>query len=124
MAGTGGRTSGTWNKGENPKMQKGTKQKRTLLKESLGLTNWGKLKSFIENEGAEKLVDELQHLKGKDYILAYSSLAEFIRPKQQRTTIAGDPNNPLYTSGIDLSGLSPEELRVFIKAYQIRREEQ
>lgn len=115
MPGKGGRTSGTWKKGENPKMKKGTRQKRTVLKESIGLSNWAKLKSFVENEGAEKLVDEIATLNGKDFITAYTSLAEFVKPKLQRTQIAGDPDEPIH-SAIDLSKLPNEVLEAIINA--------
>lgn len=91
-------------------MKKGTKQKKTVLKESLGLTNWSKLRSFVENEGAEKLVTEMLNLNGKDFINAYTSLAEFVKPKLQRTTLLGDPSLPLVTTNVDYSKLSPEVL--------------
>jgi hypothetical protein len=95
MAGKGGKRSTTWKKGENPTRQPGQKSKSTLLKESLGLANWDKLTSYIENEGSEKLVDEMDKLSGKDFINAYSSLAEFVKPKLNRTTLVGDKDKPL-----------------------------
>lgn len=107
MAGKGGRTAGTWKKGENPRMQKGAKHKATILKESVGLNSWEKLKSFIENEGAEKLVDEMQDMTGKNYVIAYSTLAEFIKPKLQRTTVVGEEDQPLV---VKLEGGTIEEL--------------
>jgi hypothetical protein len=68
----GGRKKSTWPKGKKPPVQrpKGSKNKKTLLKESLGLKNWDKLVSFVNNEAAEKLVDEIYKLNGKDYIYA------------------------------------------------------
>jgi hypothetical protein len=108
MAGKGGIRSTSWKKGENPKRKEGQKSKTTLLKESMGLSNWDRLASFIKNEGAEKLVDELSTLKGRDFINAYSGLAEYVKPKLQRTTIEGDPDKPLVTSNLD--NLSFQEL--------------
>lgn len=97
-------------------MKKGTKQKKTRLKESLGLSNWQKLRSFIENEGAEKLVDEMLKLSGKEFITAYGTLAEYVKPKLQRTTVVGDPNAPLIQSNVDVTKLPTEALEAIVKA--------
>jgi hypothetical protein len=64
--------------------RKGVKNKRTILKESLGLTNFDKLASFIKNEGSEKLVNELQKLNSASYIYAWQAVAEFVKPKLTR----------------------------------------
>lgn len=87
-----GRTKGTWPKGKKPpvKKPKGAKSKRTLLKEKLGLKNWSELQSFIETHGIEKAVKEMQKLKGKDYMTAFTSLTEFVKPKLARTEVLAD----------------------------------
>jgi hypothetical protein len=108
MAGKGGKTSTSWKRGQNPTRAKGQKSKTTLLKESMGLSNWDKLASFIKNEGAEKLVNELSDLEGKDFINSYSALAEYVKPKLQRTTIEGDPDKPISVSLTE--GLTFEQL--------------
>jgi hypothetical protein len=63
---------------------KGTRNKRTLLKESLGLKNWDQLTSYIEKEGAQKMVKELLKMKGKDFSTTYTALMEFVKPKLSR----------------------------------------
>ncbi len=106
----GGRRSTTWTKGTAPKKKQGAKAFKTLLKESLGLNGWEKLRAFIANEGSEKMVESLLEMSDKDFVQAYTHLLEFVRPKLSRTTHAGDPNSPLeLRTGIDLDKLTPEE---------------
>ena len=83
------RTPATWPKGQKPPVQKpkGAKAKKTLLKESLGLSGWSRLKSFVENEGADKLVEEMSKLKGKDYTTALAAFTEYVKPKLTRTDL-------------------------------------
>lgn len=97
MAGRGGIRSTSFKKGSNPIKAKGTKHKKTILKEAIGLKNWDSLKEFIEGKGAGKLVTEMNKLTGRNYVIAYSTLAEFVKPKLARTTLEGDPNKPLFT---------------------------
>jgi hypothetical protein len=80
----GGIRKSSWKKGTSPIKAKGVKNKKTILKESLGLTNWNKLVSFIEHEGAEKMVEELQKLTGTSFSIAFQSITEFIKPKLSR----------------------------------------
>jgi hypothetical protein len=86
MAGRGGRRSSTWPKGEKPKYvrQKGSKNKKTLVKEALGLTGWDALKEFIEGKGAEKLIVEMKKLNGKTYVNAMQAMSEYVKPKLRR----------------------------------------
>lgn len=87
-----GRTTGTWPKGQKPpyKKPKGAKSKKTLIKERLGIKNWSELQGFMEGPGIEKAIAELQKLKGKDYMIAYTSLTEFVKPKLARTEVLAD----------------------------------
>jgi hypothetical protein len=82
----GGRTSGTWPKGEQPPYtrRKGSKNKTTIAKEVLGLKGWESLKEFIEGKGAEKLVTEMNKLNGKTYVNAMQAMAEYVKPKLRR----------------------------------------
>ncbi len=82
----GGNKSTTWPKGKRPPVQKpkGSKHKRTILKESMGLKKWEGLKEFIETEGADKLVIEMKKLKGRSYVQAYGIVAEYVKPKLSR----------------------------------------
>lgn len=108
MAGRGGARSSAWKPGEAPKKEKGTKNKKTVLKEAIGLSGWSQLEDFIKNEGAERLVEAMQALKGRDFVIAYSTLAEFVKPKLQRSTVVGDHENPIVTS--PLKDLTFEQL--------------
>jgi hypothetical protein len=84
VSGRGGRRSTTWKKGENPVKKKGTKHTRTKIKEAIGLQNWEGLKKYIEESGSAKLMQEMNKLTGKDFVTAYSSLLEFVKPKLAR----------------------------------------
>lgn len=86
MARQGGRRSTTWPKGKKPpvKRKKGSKNKRTLVKEALGLTGWDALKKFVEGDGADKMVREMKKLKGKSYVQALQGIAEYVKPKLSR----------------------------------------
>lgn len=90
MAGKGGIRSTSWKSGTQPVKQKGTKHKKTLLKESVGLKNWEGLKQYIETEGAERLVSELKNLKGRDYVIAFQSMTEFVKPKLARQEVKAE----------------------------------
>lgn len=63
---------------------KGSLNKRTVLKQNLGLKDWDGLKTFIETEGATKLIHEIRKLKGKEYVTAIHAMTEFVKPKLQR----------------------------------------
>jgi hypothetical protein len=80
----GGRRSTTWKKGENPVKKKGQISRATKMKQAMGLENWEGLVQYIEGRGATKLVQEMQKLKGRDFVNAVSALAEYIKPKLSR----------------------------------------
>lgn len=88
----GGRTKATWPKGQKPpvKKPKGAKNKRTLLKEAIGIDNWAQLQSFIETHGIKKCVQEIQKLSGKDFVSSFTQLTEFVKPKLARTEVLAD----------------------------------
>lgn len=75
--------------------QKGYKKKSTKLKEAIGLSGWQRLQDYLLNEGADKLVDSLQQLSPKDFVIAYNALGDFVKPRISRTTVLGDKNEPL-----------------------------
>lgn len=95
------KTSTSFTKQTAPKGKGAAKHIKTRVKEAIGLDGWDKLCTYIKTEGAAKLTTELSTLKGKDFINAYSALAEYVKPKLQRTTIEGDPDKPLVTSSLD-----------------------
>lgn len=84
--GRGGKTSGTWPKGKKPpvKRPKGSLNKKTILKRSVGLENWDGLKTFLETKGSTKLIKEIQKLNGKDYVNAVHGMMEYVKPKLTR----------------------------------------
>lgn len=97
------RVKSTWPKGQRPPVQrpKGSKNKKTLLKEAAGLSSWDKFKQFIENEGVEKCIQEINKLKGNQYLIAYGSLMEFVKPKLARTELSGDLKHEVITVSVD-----------------------
>ncbi len=84
MAGKGGIRNTSWKAGQNPTRKKGAKSQATKVKERLGLTGWERLCDYILNDGADKYVEEMQKLKGKDFHIAYNALTEFVKPKLSR----------------------------------------
>lgn len=83
----------------NSGIKKGEKQKKTLI-----LDNFAK---DIVDGGMEKFRTELNKLTGQNYVYAYLSIFEYVKPKLSRTTIEGDGNNPLVIEeSIDISKLS------------------
>lgn len=92
---SGGTRSTTWKKGSNPVKKTGTKHKTTLAKEAVGVKNWEDLKEFVEGPGVQKMVEEMSKMKQTYYVSAFLALCEFIKPKLQRTTIAGEKENPI-----------------------------
>lgn len=83
------RNKTTWPKGQKSPTHrpKGAKNKRTVLLEAIGLTGWENLQQYIEKEGTEKLIAELQKLKGKDFVQAMGSILDYFKPKQKRKTL-------------------------------------
>mgnify|MGYP000084119085 CR=1 FL=1 len=65
--------------------KKGTKNKATLIKESIGLDGWQKLCEFVSNEGAVKYVQEVSKLQDESYIRGFSALLEYVKPKLVRS---------------------------------------
>jgi hypothetical protein len=46
---------------------------------------WNELKDWIIGEGADRFREEIQKLKGRDYIKTYVEILEYFKPKLQRT---------------------------------------
>jgi hypothetical protein len=96
----GGIKKSTWKKGEKPpvKRPKGSKNKKTLLKEALGLKSWDQLKEFVESNGIEKCILEIQKLRGAAYVYAFLSLTEYVKPKLARTEVKVDPESEVHVN--------------------------
>lgn len=72
-----------------------SKHRKTKVKERLGLNNWQNLTHFVLNEGLDKMLLEMEKLRGRDYLTAYTTLLEYVKPKLSRTTVEGDKNAPI-----------------------------
>lgn len=86
-----------------------SKEAKTKIKEALGLTGWERLCNYILTEGAEKYVEEMMKLKGKDFHIAYNSLTEYVKPKLNRTTLSNDPDNPLIPPSLTINIIPPKK---------------
>jgi hypothetical protein len=89
--------STTWAKGEKPPVQKpkGSKHKRTIMKEMLGVKSWSEVQEFLETKGVIRYLEELDKMKGKDYTTAFTALAEFFRPKLARSATELSSNSKI-----------------------------
>jgi hypothetical protein len=78
-------TATSFKPGERPTGRaKGTRNKTTILKESIGLASWEQLEGYLNTEGVSKLIQALECLEGLQYIKAYVSLMEYFKPKLSR----------------------------------------
>jgi hypothetical protein len=104
------RTKTSFKKGERPVgIKKGSKHKRTEIKEAVGVASWNQLREWVEGYGLERCISELNTLYGKDYVIAYNALTEYIKPKLSRTTVeGGDHDKPIQVNAVE--GLSFEQL--------------
>ena len=74
--------------------QQGTKNKKTMLKESIGIDTWQQVENYLVTEGAEKLIDSMRQLKPGQFVYAYTGLLEYFRPKLSRQQLtAGTPGD-------------------------------
>jgi hypothetical protein len=63
------------------------------------------IKAALSGVDSDTLSKKLKELDGKDYIDAYTKLAEFVTPKLQRTAIAADnPDDGKLTITLNLGG--------------------
>lgn len=83
--------------------QKGSLNKRTQIKEQIGLSSWAELSEKMLNEGANKVWQEIYKLKGKEYVMAYNTLLEYMKPKLARQEVKQEIVNK------DPLGMSPDE---------------
>lgn len=61
---------------------KGTKNRKTLILDAFA--------KMVCEDGMTKFMEELQKLKGKDYVNAYMTVFEYVKPKLARTEVKGD----------------------------------
>ena len=69
---------------------KGAKNKRTMLRESVGVDNWQAIETYLTTEGAAKLIDSLRDLRPNQYVIAYTGLLEYFRPKLSRQQLSAE----------------------------------
>lgn len=81
--------NGQFTKG-NPGRPKGAKGKKTETLEAVGLDTWRSIQEFITTEGAEKWIEEIRQLDGKEYIQAYTTMLEYFKPKLARTEVQAE----------------------------------
>lgn len=58
---------------------------------------WEKFVDYCLVSGLSKFEEEIKKLKGKDYVMAFTNLLEFHKPKQQRMQIEAKVQNKTYT---------------------------
>lgn len=69
---------------------KGTKNKRTQLREAIGMESWQAIETYLTTEGAGKLIDSMRELRPNQYVIAYTGLLEYFRPKLSRQQLAAE----------------------------------
>lgn len=82
----------------------GAKNKKTLIKESVGLESWESLEKYITEIGIAKFLDELKKLKGRAYVVSHLEALEYFKAKLGRTEIT-----------LDFDSMTEEQLDWFIK---------
>ena len=68
---------------------------------------WEEIGNYIRDKGADKLIQELNELEGKEYVQAFTSIIEYFKPKLSRKDVD-------LTSGgsvIDFFGKSADKLK-------------
>lgn len=63
-------------------VNKGKHQRKTVLKEKMGLTNWDDAEKIVE----KNIMELLQSKSKKDRMFATKNFAEFIKPKKREHT--------------------------------------
>lgn len=81
---------------------------RTKGKRNKKTEQWEVFSSYCLKGGLKKFQTELNKLKGKDFVRAFTDLIEFHKPKLARTELTGKNGADLITN--NLSKYSTEEL--------------
>lgn len=101
---------------DHPKVggkKKGSRHKSTIIREKLHLDSWSGLAAFIEGPGLKRYIQELSLLEGKDYTTAYNAVAEYVKPKLQRTEHTGHIQNINYN--VDLT---KTEIKAIVQTFE------
>ena len=92
----------------NAGRKKGSRNKKTIVKQAIGIDNWTELSGFIEGAGIKRYVQEMNKMTGKDFTTAFSSLAEFVKPKLSRAEHTSKVENINYN--VDLNKSEIDEI--------------
>ena len=95
------KSGGTWGPGTNPTRKKGQVSKKTIVKKAIGIDNWNELSGWIETHGIKRYIEELNKLKGANYLYGMSLITDFVKPKLARTVISGEINGQYYSNGVN-----------------------
>ena len=60
---------------------KGAVDMATRIKDKVGASTWDGFATWMVNEGIDRFKEEMESLSGKDYIIAYSTIFEYVKPK-------------------------------------------
>ena len=71
-------------KAGNKGKQDGTKAKKTLVKEAIGLDSWENLQKYLLTEGADKFIEEVGKMKGHSFAINFLQAIEYFKPKLSR----------------------------------------
>lgn len=63
---------------------KGSKAKKTLIKESVGLDSWENLQKYLLTQGADKFIEEVSKMKGHAFAINFLQAIEYFKPKLSR----------------------------------------
>lgn len=63
---------------------KGSKAKKTLIKESVGLVSWENLQKYLLTKGADKFIEEVSKMKGHAFAINFLQAIEYFKPKLSR----------------------------------------
>jgi len=85
---------------------KGTQNKKTLILDSFAQT--------VVEGGMEKFLDELMKLKGSQFVFAYMTLFEYVKPKLSRVD-AKTENNTTLQGGLTIQVINPDDNEAIIK---------
>lgn len=69
---------------------KGAKNRRTELREAVGIESWQAIETYLTTEGAAKLIESMRELRPNQYVMAYTGLLEYFRPKLSRQQLAAE----------------------------------
>ena len=88
----------TFKTGDNRvRKPKGAVSKKTKIAAKLGLA-WNDLQPYMEGAGIARYIAELEALNGRDYIIAYTAMLEYVKPKLARQEII--TNKPKHTINV------------------------